>query len=107
MTDKPEMTLAEMALQCVEDSKLWFPGIAQSVPHHTLSLAGEVGELANLVKKVERGSLDVKDARVRYDMAMETTDVFIYTLNIAGLLHVNLAESYKMKRAENTRRFLK
>lgn len=104
---KDGMTLAEMAMQCVEDSKLWFPGIAQSVPHHTLSLAGEVGELANLVKKIERGSLDVKNAGVRYDLAMETTDVFIYTLNIAGLLHVNLAESYKMKRTENMKRFTK
>lgn len=102
-----EMTLVEMANQCRADSTNWFPLVAEDIPHHTLSLAGEVGELANLVKKIQRGDLDYREAKVRHDVAMELTDAFIYILNIAALARVNLAESYKVKRAENLRRFPK
>lgn len=107
MNEKPDMTLVEMANQCRADSTRWFPLVAEDIPHHTLSLAGEVGELANLVKKIQRGDLDYKDSMVRHDVAMELTDAFIYILNIAALTRVNLHESYKVKRAENEKRFTK
>jgi dCTP diphosphatase len=71
----------------------------------TLALAGEVGELANLIKKIERGSLNFNDAKVQFEVHMETTDVFIYLLNIAGLLRIDLEAAYRVKRAENERRF--
>lgn len=99
-----EGTLEVLARECMEDSERWFPDVAHSLPHHVLSLAGEVGELANLVKKVERGSLEVT-AIVRHELAMEATDVFIYLLNIAALLGIDLERSYKLKRTENERRF--
>jgi NTP pyrophosphatase (non-canonical NTP hydrolase) len=104
---KPEMTLVQLANQCKEDSTRWFPLVAEDIPHHMLSLAGEVGELANIVKKIQRGDLDYKDAMVRHDAAMELTDIFIYVLNIAALMRVNLYESYKVKRNENDKRFTK
>jgi NTP pyrophosphatase (non-canonical NTP hydrolase) len=98
-------TTAKLSIQCMEDSKRWFPDVAPSLPHHVLSLAGEVGELANLVKKIERGSLSFKDAKVRFDVAMEVTDVYIYLLNTAALLNIDLEQAYAVKRAENIRRF--
>lgn len=98
------------SLECVEDSRRWFGdvggGVAQSVPHHTLSLCGEVGEFANIIKKIERGSLDLGMARVRNEMAMELADIYIYLLNIAGLLHIDLEKAYDMKRTTNEKRFM-
>jgi NTP pyrophosphatase (non-canonical NTP hydrolase) len=95
----------DLAKQCREDSLAWFPDVADDIPFFALAMAGEVGEFANLVKKVQRGSLDAKSAGTRHDLAMELTDVVIYALNLAALLKVDLHQTYKMKRAENVKRF--
>jgi NTP pyrophosphatase (non-canonical NTP hydrolase) len=97
--------LAQLAQACMADSERWFPGQAHSMAFLTLALAGEVGELANIVKKVERGSLDPHDAAVKRMMDMETTDVLIYLMNIFALLKVDPAKSYEKKRQENEQRF--
>jgi NTP pyrophosphatase (non-canonical NTP hydrolase) len=70
-----------------------------------LGLTGEVGELANLIKKADRGSIDLNEAVWRHKAIMELTDVYIYVLNLAALLGVDLDKSYEQKRAENERRF--
>jgi len=101
MTDEK---LVELAKQCQEDSAKWFPD-ANNLVHHSLALAGEVGEFCNIIKKVDRGSLSFSEAKVRYDLAMEITDVFIYVLNIAGLMHIDLEKTYMIKRTENNHRF--
>lgn len=95
----------ELTKQCVEDSARWFPGTSISLVHHCLGLAGEAGEFIDIVKKIDRGTLDPKNAAVRRNLAMEITDVFIYVLNIAAVLGIDLEETYKMKRAENEKRF--
>lgn len=97
--------LVEMALQCVSDSERWFPDASHDVGHHVLSMIGEVGEFANILKKIQRGSLDSKEAMVQHELAMELTDVFIYLLNIAGLMRINLAAAYEHKRQINEQRF--
>ncbi len=97
--------LVQLAMECMKDSRRWFPDTSPDLVHHTLSLCGEVGEFANILKKVDRGDLNYNDAVVKHKLAMELTDVFIYLLNIAGLMRVNLHESYKVKRQENERRF--
>jgi NTP pyrophosphatase (non-canonical NTP hydrolase) len=89
--------------QCLEDSKEWFPTVAEDIKHHCLSLAGEVGELCNVLKKWDRGSTD--DECARQMMVDETADVFIYLCNIAALLGMNLEAEYDRKRAFNARRF--
>jgi NTP pyrophosphatase (non-canonical NTP hydrolase) len=68
---------------------------------------GEAGEFANLVKKIERGSLRLGDASVRLKLAMELTDTFVYMLNLAGLLGIDLEKSYHLVRGENEKRFMK
>jgi NTP pyrophosphatase (non-canonical NTP hydrolase) len=95
----------DQARQALSDSERWFPDVAHSITHHTLGLAGEVGEFANLLKKIERGSLDYRDAAVRHKLMMELTDTYIYLLNIAGLLNVDLTKSYLYVRSENEKRF--
>jgi NTP pyrophosphatase (non-canonical NTP hydrolase) len=107
---RPPSRTAELSLQCVQDSIRWFGDTVtdtNAIPHHTLALAGEVGELANIVKKIDRGSLNGRAPVVRHMMAMELTDVFIYVLNLAGIMGIDLEEAYKIKRAENEQRFSK
>lgn len=104
-TQKPgESTTFKLAQQCQEDSLRWFPE-SNNVVHHALSLAGEVGELCNIIKKIDRGSLDIKDANVRYKLMMETTDVYVYLLNLAALFGLDLERSYEHVRALNEKRF--
>lgn len=105
---KKELTeFARIAHQCMQDSERWFGDsyTTRSLAFMALALAGEVGELCNEIKKIERGSQSIQDAAVRYRLMMETTDVFIYLANIAGLLNIDLSESYKHVRALNEKRF--
>jgi len=110
-SNKKPSTTGMLSIQCREDAVKWFgdSGVAEGFPalmHHSLALAGEVGEFCNIVKKIDRGSLNLGDAIVRKDLAFELTDVYIYTLNLAGLMGVDLEELYKLKRAENDQRFM-
>jgi len=107
---KKHASLLDLEKQCLDDSARWFGDTIDfdgAIPHHALALAGEVGEFANIVKKIDRGSLDSREPRVRHDLAMELTDVLIYVLNLGALLRVDLEEAYKIKRAENEQRFTK
>jgi NTP pyrophosphatase (non-canonical NTP hydrolase) len=102
--------VGKLSIQCVQDSMRWFGDTDVSlhaVQHHALALAGEVGEFCNIVKKIDRGSLEFGNSQTQYDLAMELTDVFIYTLNLAGLLKIDLAQAYRIKRAQNEERFMK
>lgn len=97
-----------LAKQCLEDSERWFgdASCVESIPHHALAMCGEAGEFANIVKKIERGSLDIKTPQVRYDLAMELTDVFVYMLNLAGLMKIDLGKTYEIVRSANEKRFM-
>lgn len=106
---RPPSRTAQLSEQCRVDSERWFGdvgGAHSSIVHHSLALAGEVGEFCNIVKKVDRKSLDIKDAKTRYALAMELTDVYVYLLNLAGLLGVDLEQSYNIVRAANEQRFM-
>lgn len=92
-----------LAKQALEDSQRWFPGIAQSIDHMVLCTCGEVGEMANALKK----GLRTPD---RYDQAInevikESIDVFIYLLNIWAILGIDPAHELAIKRALNEERF--
>lgn len=106
--NKKQPTLEELAKQCLEDSVRWFgdTDTIYSIPYYTLAMLGEGGEFANLVKKIERGSLNFGDAKVRYELSMELTDVLIYLLNIAALMRTDLFAAYLHKRAYNEKRFI-
>lgn len=70
----------ELEAQKYEKCRSW--GIAQ----WTLALAGEVGELANFVKKIERGDYSDKDPYVRKQIAKELADIITY----ADLIYTKL-----------------
>jgi NTP pyrophosphatase (non-canonical NTP hydrolase) len=104
-----ETRLSFLERQALEDSQRWFGDVANShsLSHHVLALCGEAGELANVVKKIERGSLDQRSAATMMMLNMETVDVFTYTLNIAGLLGLDLDKGNQYTRAANEKRFMK
>jgi NTP pyrophosphatase (non-canonical NTP hydrolase) len=105
--EKGTGVLRDMGAQCSEDSERWFGDVGtNNIVHHTLGMCGEVGEFANLVKKVDRGSLNLGDASTRVKLAEELTDTFVYMLNIAHLLGVDLEKSYVSVRAQNEKRFM-
>ena len=101
-------SLGLLSKQCLEDTERWFGDqpASHSVVHHALALAGEVGEFANIVKKVDRGSYEFRDAKVRHMLAMELTDAFIYILNLAAMLNIDLEKSYMHVRGLNEKRFM-
>lgn len=70
-----------------------------------LSLTGEVGEVANIVKKIVRG--DFKLDEKRQDIQEELTDVFIYLLKLSYQLDIDLEKAYVEKMKKNRERFLK
>jgi NTP pyrophosphatase (non-canonical NTP hydrolase) len=105
-----EKTTLETALdfitqQCGEDSHKYFPNTADSVPHLVLALCGEVGELANIIKKVERGSLQWNE-EVALSVLMEGADIQIYLACIFDLLKGSLYHAYMAKREINNERFI-
>jgi NTP pyrophosphatase (non-canonical NTP hydrolase) len=101
--------LVALAKQCASDSEVWFPSVSetkmQALVHHALSLCGETGELANIVKKCQRGSLDMKSELTSMDLAGEVADAFTYLLNIAAILEIDLLREYVRKRQFNDKRF--
>jgi NTP pyrophosphatase (non-canonical NTP hydrolase) len=107
---KERSELGELAIQCIEDSERWFGDlendVVHSIPYNVLALCGEAGELANIIKKVERGSLKWGDATVRYEAVMEAVDVMIYLFNFFALCGADPKKAYDTKRAENELRFM-
>lgn len=86
-----------------EASMQWFPDTADDLLHHTLAMCGEVGEVANIVKKLHRGSMEPSEAAPL--LRGELADVFIYLLNCAAICKVNLGEAYLEKQKFNQERF--
>lgn len=98
----PPSLLTVLTEEAYQDTLDWFPDTA-TLPFMTLSLAGETGELANLVKKLWRGTETYNELKVRLEG--ELTDVFIYVLVLAKLLDMDLEEAYYAARARNEERF--
>ena len=69
----------------------------------TVALTGEVGEFANLAKKVARGDFTLEAARP--ELASELADIFIYLLKLSGQLGIDLETEFQNKRHVNEERF--
>lgn len=105
-------SLVEIQAQCYNDSNEWFDvdrepdqKLSNNLPYMTLALTGEAGELANIVKKLQRGDLELADADVLHALCNEIVDVFIYVCNVANIMNLNLGEAYSQKRQFNVERF--
>jgi NTP pyrophosphatase (non-canonical NTP hydrolase) len=101
------MNLFGMIEQCSNDSKRWFPKTQDDLGFMTLAMAGEVGEVANLVKKLVRGSITIEEA-MEMGLEEEIVDVLIYLCNLMGMPEFNdtdWATIWNNKRAFNEDRF--
>lgn len=100
----PKSHTWDLSQQCLSDSRLWFPGTADSLELATMGLMSEAGEFGDIVKKVWRGS-KTWDTPTRRQGAFELADVYTYMLMCAGHLKVDLESVYRLKRRENQQRF--
>jgi NTP pyrophosphatase (non-canonical NTP hydrolase) len=95
------------------ESRGWFYHKANSTDdminklgYNTVAISGEVGEFANLVKKVLRNKEKLNDEMLSH-MKEEVADIFIYTLIVSRLLKMDLAEEFMKKQKKNEQRFEK
>lgn len=75
----------------------------------TLALVGEMGEFANIVKKMRRelDGLGKMDEKFTPHLREELTDIYIYLLILANLLKMDVPEEYYKKMKVNEERFKK
>jgi NTP pyrophosphatase (non-canonical NTP hydrolase) len=109
------MTTRDMnrvARACADDSRRWFPEVhshyQRQIVHLALGLGGEVGELLNLVKKVNRGQSDLfadNLDKVSVELGEELADVLIYALILAHVAGYDPANLIFQKRIKNEQRF--
>jgi NTP pyrophosphatase (non-canonical NTP hydrolase) len=71
--------------------------------HGVVCLLGELGEFANIVKKVKRGDLPL--ARARPSLTEELTDTFIYLIKLANQLDIDLEATFLERLRYNEERF--
>jgi NTP pyrophosphatase (non-canonical NTP hydrolase) len=90
-----------------ESKHKWGVSVENASPevleHSVVCLVGELGEFANTLKKVNRGDTSYQDARA--NLEEELTDVFIYLMQIANQMGINLEDSYLRKLEKNRQRF--
>ena len=97
------MDLNDIVAEVLKDSDDWFEETARDPQMNLICIIGEIGEFANEMKKVERGTHSYADQYPK--MKEELTDVFIYVAKMAGLLGMDLEREYHVKRARNVERF--
>lgn len=105
--ERADSLLVQMAKLCGEDTERWLADFngKYSIPHHALELMGDAGMFAGIVQKIECGELDIKDAKVRYELALKLTEVFMDVLNLSNLLQVDLEYTFKVVRANVEKAF--
>jgi len=77
----------------------------EDLEHLIVCLLGELGEFANVVKKVRRGDFPLSAAKAELDE--ELVDVFVYLLKICGQFNVDLEAGYIKKMEKNMEKFKK
>lgn len=75
----------------------------RDLEHLVVCMLGELGEFANILKKVVRGDISYEQAEPQ--LHEELTDVFIYLMKVAGQSGVDLEARYLEKLKKNETRF--
>lgn len=76
----------------------------QPLLYIALALAGEVGEIANIVKKLERGDYTYSQAMMLLED--EAADVLIYLLKLSYQTRIDLEQAFVAKLHKNRERFV-
>lgn len=75
----------------------------EALEHLLVCIAGEVGELANVVKKVRRGDQSLENARPA--IVEESADIMIYVVKMANQIGFSLDDAFRAKLEINRERF--
>lgn len=108
--DRSQPTLYNYGAINRADARRWFPA-ANASPEATitdlaLGLAGESGEVVDLIKKFHRqGGEWVRGLYGNDELAAELADVFMYLSQLAVALGIDLHDEWEAKRALNEERF--
>ncbi|MFI9817959.1 MazG nucleotide pyrophosphohydrolase domain-containing protein [Saccharothrix variisporea] len=78
-------------------------GDPRTLVHIALALAGEVGELANVVKKYDRGDIPFDDTLKL--LPDELADIFIYLIKLSYQTGIDLESAFLNKLDVNEKRF--
>lgn len=105
----PEMYMFEVSEMLLAASQRWFPQIYNRPPfdqliHMVLGVTGEAGELANVVKKINRNRNETTEEMVEW-LLTETADVMVYCLLIFALYDVDPMQIIAAKHQQNELRF--
>lgn len=100
-------------MEAAEDSLDWFPRTTTDIGHSIICLAGEVGEIANNYKKIQRDpsrGRDYAGQPLLYTeestlLGEEVVDVLVYCFKLAAQLGLDLERMYDDKRKHNAERF--
>lgn len=99
-------SLKESRDQMLADSRFWFdPTLIDNAPYMALALCGEVGEVANILKKMMRGDVPADDVDAHNAIAWEIVDCFIYLQLLAAACKVDIGKAYDSKRQFNVERW--
>ncbi|MFZ2959350.1 MAG: hypothetical protein WA705_20885 [Candidatus Ozemobacteraceae bacterium] len=77
----------------------------EALQYLLLATLGELGEAANITKKVIRGDLSFDKAKE--SISEEIVDVLIYSIKMLYQLKINVGEAFKKKVDKNRDRFKK
>jgi len=69
----------------------------------TVALAGEVGEFANIAKKIARGDFPLATGKL--ELGSELADILIYLLKLSDQLGIDLESAFRSKLELNEKRF--
>jgi NTP pyrophosphatase (non-canonical NTP hydrolase) len=70
-----------------------------------LATVGELGETANILKKILRGDMSFEDAK--QDLTNEIVDIFIYVIKLIYQMDIDIGTEYQKKMKINAERFEK
>lgn len=97
------MSLDSLAASSLGRSIRWFPaphqrGVGDAILHMALGVAGETGEIVEIIKKLHQDGKvsSLADSGDR-DLGHEIVDVITYCLNLAALCGVNLDLAFDQK----------
>lgn len=94
---KDKLTFEKLQQKCKERLPLAFP-ICQEwkSAEWVMAIVGELGEMANILKKVNRGSKKMSKA-VKLSIEREFADTVIYLAFLANYLDIDAGEATKEK----------
>ena len=113
LREKYDNDLWAMAQQCLADSKDYFPRFESEgssstgkLLHFAIGMSTEANEFLEIMKKIDRGSLDYDGPEVKAKLEKEAVDTLIYVMNVFGQMGIDPLEAYNEKRAFNHKRFV-